>query len=269
MLRQSRSTSLKPNPQLTPLARKAGEGNIAWGQRALAQMRAAGPAEWTCLALLGGVDTMAFHLRVAQSHLRGDLLPSYWSEALLILRGDNSALQGARAVHVPLLQPGDAAYPPLVNGVVEQDLSFADDPRRYPNVALVAVPVAQEKIEHRLHRFRHARSTLDGLEHVLRWLAFAWSVAHTGNPLHENYGLPSACMLETLFAAEDFDLTPGLESRASCPEAIWSSAKHWHDYFEQTGGRAPIGRFVIGHSYPIDEGKPLPDTPATRSRPKK
>lgn len=268
MLRHSRSTSARSNPQLGALARKPGEGNLAWGQRAVDHMRAAGPEEWTCLALLGGVDTLSFHLRVAQSHLREDMLPSYWSEALLMRRRD-ATLQGATAVHVPLLQPGAGPYPPQANGVVEQDLSFVDDPKRFPNIALIAVPVAQEKIERRLERFRHARSTLDALEHVLRWLSFAWGVARTGNPLHESYGLPSACMLETLFAAEDFDLTPGLESRASCPEAIWSAAKHWHEYFRQTGGRAPMGRFVIGHSYPIDEGKPLPDTPRILPRRKK
>src|SRR5262249_18368375 len=72
---------------------------------------------------------------------------------------------------------------------------------------------------------------------------------------HENYGLPSACMLETICAGEGFDLTPGLESRASCPEAIWAAALHWHDFFEKTGGaeKVPFGRYAVSHSYPILE----------------
>jgi len=43
------------------------------------------------------------------------------------------------------------------------------------------------------------------------------------------HGMPSAAMLETAYATNGFDLTPGLESRSSCPEAIWQSASWWHE----------------------------------------
>ena len=89
----------------------------------------------------------------------------------------------------------------------------------------------------------------------MRWLAFCWGSARTSNPLHENYGIPSACMLEIACAAARFDLTPGLEARASCPEAIWAAAKHWQDYYEKTtdGNRSPKGRYWTPHHYPIFE----------------
>ena len=263
MVRQARSTSIVRNPNFTELARANGQGNVAWGARAAIQMRAAaGPDEWTYIALLGGSDTLSFRLRVAQSHLRRDMLPSYWSEAILI-QLNSATLKGAQAVYVPLAQPGGSAYSPHENGVVSGPLSDFDDSDRYPNIALIALPVPQQKIMARVEAFRRSRSSLDALEHVLRWLAFAWGVARTGNPLHENYGLPSACMLETVCAAEDFELTPGLESRASCPEAIWASAIYWHDYFGKTGERkVPFGRYAIGHEYPIVEPNPSPQPSA-------
>jgi hypothetical protein len=182
------------------------------------------------------------------------MLPSYWSEAILIQLVSVS-LEGAQAVYVPMAQPEGPAYTPKDNGVVARPLAVFDYIDQYPNIALIALPVPQERVMSRLESFKRSRSTLDALEHVLRWLAFSWGVAHTGNPLHENYGIPSACMLETVLAAEDFDLTPGLESRASCPEAIWSAARYWYEYFEKTGstGKAPFGRFSLNHSYPILE----------------
>ena len=262
MVRQARSAAIDSNPDFTSLPRAGGEGNLAWGERAALEMKAdAGPDTWTYIVLLGGADTLSFRLRVAQSHLRPDMLPSYWSEAILV-QLTSATLDGAQAVNVPLTQPGGTAYAPYENGVVSRPLSEFDDAERYPNIALIALPVPQQRMLARVETFRRSRSSLDALEHVLRWLAYAWGVARTGNPLHENYGLPSACMLETICAAEDFDLTPGLESRASCPEAIWGAAIHWHDYFGKTGERkVPFGRYSIDHEYPILEPAEPPDQP--------
>ena len=263
MLRHALSTSDTRNPAFTELVRGEREHNLAWGERAAREMRAAGPEAWTYVALLGGADTLAFRVRVAQSHLRSDMLPSYWSEAILVKLNDAS-LRGAEALYVPLAQPDGPHYAPQHNGVVSRPLADFDDTERYPNIALIALPVAQEKVLRQVDVFRRSRSTLDALEHVLRWLAFGWGVARTPNPLHESYGVPSACMLEIVCAAESFDLTPGLESRASCPEAIWSMARYWQEYFKKTApkGRVPFGRFAIGHQYPILETPPEPS--ATR-----
>ncbi|WP_077038420.1 hypothetical protein [Pelomonas sp. KK5] len=272
MTRQSRSTSTAPNPDFSPLPREPGEGNLAWGQRAARAMRTPSPADWTFIALLGGADTLSFRCRVAQSHLRPDMQPSYWSQALMVLLEDAS-LAGAQALHVPLLQPAGPDFGPRSNGVTMEPLAAFDDPAAYPNIALIALPVAQAKIQARVQAFMRSRSTLDALEHVLRWLAFAWGVARTGNPLFDNYGLPSACMLEAVCAAEGYDLTPGLESRASCPEAIWIAARHWHDYYEKTGSGIPFGRFTVDHGYPILEGErvvlPQPPQPPAAPKPKK
>lgn len=264
MVHVTRSPNNEWNPHLEELPRNPGEGNIAWGDRAARAMDAYGIDAWTYLVLLGGADTMAFRLRVAQSHLRSDMLPSFWSHALLVLLKDAQSVRAADAVYVPLLQPEDGPFSPAENGVVNRPLEEFDDPERYPNIAVLALPVAQQQIEERLTSFRRSRATLDSLEHVLRWLAFAWGVAKTGNPLHDNFGLPSACMLETLCGAAGFDLTPGLESRASCPEAIWAAFGRWHRYYEATA-RIPAGRYSIQHLFPILEiGRPIPASQESR-----
>jgi hypothetical protein len=73
---------------------------------------------------------------------------------------------------------------------------------------------------------------LDAIELIVSWLSFVWGVGKTGNPLLEGIGMPSAAMIETVINAAGFELTPGLASSSSCPEAIWQSAKWWHNYYE-------------------------------------
>ena len=252
MLRQLRSTTSDPNVGLTRQARNGRENNLRWLARALADLKTADDPGWTCVMLLGGADTLSFRLRVAQSHLRRDMLPSYWSNSLL-LKLDGRDPARATALHVPLLQPDTGTLATRSNGVVERPLKAFADIRRWPNIALIALPVEQAKIAEKLDAFRESRATLDALEHVLRWLGFAWGAARAPNPLLDGIGLPSACMLETVCAAAGFDLTPGLESRASCPEAIWVAARHWYDYYASFGGEPPRGRYCNPHRYPIVE----------------
>jgi hypothetical protein len=257
MVRQARSTSTERNPDLCPLDRKKGESNFDWGMRAVKEMKSGGRKASTYIALLGGTDTVSFRTRVAQSVLRPDMLPSYWSEAILIELASDS-LKDAKALYVPLAQPDSPAFPPMDNGVVTCPLESFADAQRYPNIALIALPVPQERILARVETFKRSRGTIDALEHVVRWLAYTWGVARTTNPLNDNYGVPSACMLEVVCAAENYDLTPGLESRASCPEAIWAAAAHWHEYYARVSegkgkdaSRKPIGRYTTRHQYAI------------------
>jgi hypothetical protein len=252
MIRMNRSNATEKNRALKELPRQGRENNLAWGERAVADMEIGDPRQWSYVVLLGGDDMTAFRLRLAQSHLRSDMFPSFWSEAILVRLVDQS-LKGATAIHVPLVQPGPPAFPRRTNGVVEVPIVQFKDAKRFPNIAVIALPTPQDEIMKRVEDFKHSRSTLDALEHVLRWLAFCWGSARTPNPLHENFGIPSACMLEIVCAAEQFDLTPGLEARASCPEAIWSAAKYWQDYYQKTteGKRFPHGRYWTPHRYPI------------------
>ena len=61
------------------------------------------------------------------------------------------------------------------------------------------------------------------MELIVRWLAFVWGAGRAGNPLLEGYGVPSSAMRKSSSALSD-TTAPGLESRSSCPEAIWQAA---------------------------------------------
>lgn len=259
------STAATTNPLLKELSRQPGEGNAAWGLRAAKAMKTANPKAWTHLVLFGGSDLLSFRVRVAQSHLRQDMLPSFWSDAALIVL-DRKDVGSTEMFRVPLLQPEGTDFAAWSNGVVATPLSAFDDAARWPNVALIAMPVAQDQVLRAVGEFMRSRDDLDALALVLRWLAFAWGSERAGNPLHDNCGLPSACMLESVFAREQFDLTPGIESRRSCPESIWAAAKRWHEYYGATAARlsqredgVPVGRYVIDHQLPIadDTGSSL------------
>jgi hypothetical protein len=253
MLRQIRSKDKTSNPNVTKFKRSKNEGNSAWCQRAIQEIGSSDKKN-THILLLGGSDTMAFRLRVAQSHLREDMLPSFWSDAVLLVLKEDISLQSADTIDVPLIQPRGPSFPPRNNGVVVHPLEEFDDSDRYPNIALIALPVPQSKVLSYVEKFRKSRSTLDALEHVVRWLAFVWGAGHISNPLYENYGLPSACMLETVFAAANLDITPGLESRVSCPEAIWIAVRFWQSYFKEfKNNQELVGRFWTPHEYSIHE----------------
>jgi hypothetical protein len=160
MLKIVRSTTTQSNPQFTPFERNADESNTAWGERAVLDMQAGGPDAWTYVVLLGGSDTLAFRVRIAQSHLRHDMLPSFWSESILV-RLAGATLADAEALHVPLHQPEGPAFAARVNGVVARPLTDFDDTTRFPNIAVIALPIAQDKVIGKVDSFRQSRATLD------------------------------------------------------------------------------------------------------------
>jgi hypothetical protein len=121
------------------------------------------------------------------------------------------------------------------------------DPKRYLNIALLTLPVQHESLAAPLAAFQMQRAALDVPELVLAWLAYAWGVGSTGNPLLAGQGLPSAAMLDRVLGAAQFDLTPGVVERASCPEAIWQAALWWHTFYTDSGRDAPRGVYCAAH----------------------
>lgn len=104
-------------------------------------------------------------------------------------------------------------------------------PDEYPNIAVLNVPVKLAEVLESLEKFKKQRAVLDGVDLILHWLAYTWGVARSPNPLLDGLGLPSAAMLE-IVAAPTVSILD-LESRSSCPEAIWQAARWWHEYYEK------------------------------------
>jgi hypothetical protein len=226
-----------PNANLQALPPEEDEGNAAWFRR----------APWhDGVILLGGTSLIDFRFRVAQSQLRSDLTPSYWSLCGLI-REDGSLRT------VPF-QLSDVSAVPRTNAVRTLSIDEFDDPIDWPNIAIVRFADNSAAVERHADRVAERRSVVDLPGLLLDWLAFGWATEAAANPLLRGRGMPSAAFVEAAHALAGIELTPGLSSAASCPEAIWQAVKWWHEYYAGTAelGTAseaqplvPVGRHAL------------------------
>ena len=250
MLEIRSSSASAPNPYFVSQPRSRNQTNLAWLQRALkARGKKAGGTP--LLVLLGGADPVSFRLRVAQSQVRHDLTPSRWSHVVLV-EPDSSELASAVAWEISLDPAGGFGYPPKSNAVQRADLRRYDDAERFPNVGLLHVPVEPAQVRDALQRFMRQRAVLDAVDLVTQWLPYVWGAGRAGNPLLDGRGLPSAAMAEVVLGAAGFELTPGIASSSSCPEAIWQAARWWHEY-QGREERTPLtGAYCVPHALCAD-----------------
>jgi hypothetical protein len=227
------------------------------------------------VVLLGGSSVVHFRLRVAQAHLRYDLLPSFWSVAGLVTSKD-------AFLSVPIGLPMHPDTVPARNAIEECAISDFDNAVRFPNIAVISFADRSDVLVEFARRLRYQRAAIDLPQQLVQWLAFVWGVGATGNPLLQNVGMPSSGLIETSFGMAGVELTPGVASATSCPEAIWQSAIWWHDYYQKTGAayapsesraggtgmktRVPEGRYVTRQraAAVVEEPQPSKPTPTAR-----
>jgi hypothetical protein len=193
------------------------------------------------ILMLGGNSVSHFRIRVAQSQLRQDLSPSFWS-LVGILEDGHTFLS------VPLELRMDDSDIPSTNGIHTCRIDDYDDPQRFPNIAVLRFTNDPAPIRENVERLKAQRSVVDLPSLMLPWLGYIWGAGRAGNPLLEGHGLPSAVFVETAYGITGLELTPGLSSAASCPEAIWQTAKWWHQFYAGApGGRAVAATAPTGH----------------------
>lgn len=235
------STAATPSRDFNEARREGREDNLAWLRR---NLRADG--DNVVCVMVGGTDPVSFRLRLAQAHVRNDLMPSHWSHVMLLDELDEDL--GSTAVYeLSLNPPRGFGFPPPDNGVQKGALGAYRNARRFPNVALLNVPVSRAAVLESMTLFKRQRAVLDPVELAVNWLAYLWGVASSPNPLLQRQGVPSAAILEVVIGAAGYDITPGLESRSSCPEAIWQAAKWWHLYYAEQNSNALGGSYHVGH----------------------
>jgi hypothetical protein len=246
MLEIRSSPASAPNPHLASQPRARNQTNLAWLERALKGKGKKGGGS-PLLVLLGGTDPISFRLRVAQSQARHDLTPSPWSHVVLV-EPAGGELSSAPAWEISLDPLGGFGYPPPTNGVQRADLRRYEDAGRFPNIAVLHVPLEVTPVRDALQRFMRQRAAMDTVELVTRWLPYVWGAGRATNPLLDGFGLPSAVMAEVVLGAAGFELTPGIASSASCPEAIWQAARWWHEYHGREDGTPLTGAYTSEHS---------------------
>ena len=218
MLRLKISGATARNPDLVRSDRQEGEDNLAWLARHEPEGRG-------IVLLLGGSSAVSIRLRVAQCEARRDMEASWWSHVAVL-----DPARPGEALHIDLEPDGPVGFPPLSNAVQRSPLERFADPEAWPNIAVLGIPVPPEELSDSCSRFRSARAAVDGVELYHAWLGYLWGVTGASNPLRAGVGLPSSAFAEFVVGAAGYDLTPGLASRSSCPEAIWQSAVWWHQY---------------------------------------
>jgi hypothetical protein len=253
-----RSKAILRNGALVKQPRLANEDNLAWLARAARESLGGPVGERSLVLLLGGDDALSFRLRAAQSHVRSDLSPSKWSLALFVPGLENN-IANSETLGVSLA-PQDwyppHGFAPPSNAIQHGKLARYKARKFFPNIALLALPVNSALIHKSINQLKNERSALDLPMLVLKWLQYCWGVGVPASPLGDGFGMPSAALLEAAFAANGFDLTPGLESRSSCPEAIWQSASWWHEYYATRADQVGIaGAYTDPHSLVPDPPK--------------
>jgi hypothetical protein len=240
--------------------------NSEWLRTVIGKQNAEGS-----LLLIGGCRLTDFRVRIAQSQVRRDLLPSFWSHVAIINNKEKNG--GAYRLYEISLEPKNGfGVVPKNNAVQEGVSSTYDDQTRYPNIAWLKFPVSpsvlqrdttvkksrtkntaaaktlREAIDENVDQFRKRRGLLDMPAMVTEWLAFAWGVSDRTNPIVKSIGVPSAVFVEAIYAMLGIELTPGLATQSSCPEAIWQAALWWQDFYASSASltsASPSGQYMI------------------------
>jgi hypothetical protein len=239
----SRAKSI--NKEFTEHKREKGATNIDW-------LRSHSQPDRMAILLVGGTDLIHFRLRIAQSHLRNDLTPSHWSHVALLGESKIAHLDTAPLYEISLAPASGFGFPTATNGVQTGTLEKYGDSKHFPNIAILYLPpsIKPAMLMNAVERFQQQRIVIDAVQLLLAWLGYGWGAGRAANPLLDGLGMPSAAMVETVTGAAGFDLTPGLESRASCPEAIWQSARWWHEYHAENKEGPITGAFYTAHHLP-------------------
>ena len=246
MISIRQSTAETANEKLDEVKAEPNETNSAWLKRVGAK---------DGVLLLGGASISHFRIRVAQSHARADLTPSSWSLAGILI-------DDTKFLSVPLELQGDSSAIAQDNGVQLCNMSDYDDPERFPNIAAIRFTRDYNKIltntkliagDREANRPAQ-RNIIDLPTLMLPWLSYIWICGKASNPLTDGLGLPSAAFVETVYGIAGIELTPGLASATSCPEAIWQAAKYWHAFYKEAAKtdsqrnakqQVPTGQYAV------------------------
>lgn len=233
------SRASKANDDLRRLDRHEGEDNLEWAERAFVELslRVENSAAVTWLLLVGGADTVHVRLRFAQSPIRRGRTPGHFSHVAIVdgtelaqRQSSAEAIGASTGLFEVSLDPGEAlGYPPETNGVRATRLERYRDPASFPNIALLYVPAPWPEVRRAIREFKRQPDVVNEAELITAWLSYVWGVKDLSNPLRHGLGIPSAVFVESVIASVWRDLTPGLASSATSPEAIWQGVRWWYD----------------------------------------
>lgn len=194
------------------------------------------------IVLIGSSDLPGICLRRAQSVLRLDQRPSYWSHALVITEpwDGKTAVRNLPIAEVPFF-PRNGEFPEPANNAVIRNTTLGHylDRKRDPNVALFSVTRLIDGVREPLSASEHdilshavADPNLDRARYDLWtelgvWKQYFWSGEQLPNPTLSGQAIASTSFIEMLYEQIGIDLTPAASERNSAPEHLWTSMRWW------------------------------------------
>lgn len=214
--------------------------------------------------LIGGNDPFEIAVRHAQASLRYDRLPSYWSQAAIILDWpDGASPEEIRGLQVPLPFSGREMVLPERNAVCLFSMDEYIERDYFPNLGFGALCVKPEGSK-RIRSGVPASVKDDLVDAAINpcrersryrlwdWLGMWTQFCMAGgeNPLTQDIPHPGAAFCEYVFSKGGLDLTPGLVAPNACPEAIWNTLLFWHERFDRKTKALKAWATIDAHESP-------------------
>ncbi len=200
------------------------------------------------VGLIGSRDLPGHTLRMAQSILRWDLRPSYWSHVFVVAEPVNSrtSLSKLKILEIPLFSRNGQFPKPENNGVNEGTLGQYEDKVVDANVGLVAITMSDQEVQKlftRAQAWNADRVRYNFWDMLGSWQSYLWSQGMKTNPLREGVPIAASAYIEFIFERLGMGVTPGASSRNSAPEHLWNAARWWHKAFKEDN-RKIAGMYV-------------------------
>jgi hypothetical protein len=200
------------------------------------------------VGLVGGASVPSAAVRRAQSILRFDRRPSYFSQAFFF-----SGTKG-RILECRLIE-ADPRHPEK-NGIYSDRARRYLDPDSYPNLAIIRfalvekeftkqeVAARRKEIRARAQHPNAAQDRFDLLALVSAWQPFLFEPERRPNPLAQETAHPGAAYVRWLLEGADIDTAPGATEHNDAPEHVWAAARRWHEPLEKSDSHARVTIFA-------------------------
>ncbi len=194
------------------------------------------PEDTLYVGLVGGHDPASISVRWAQSFLRFDRRPSYFSN-IFIFTGRGDAILECRVV-------GADPTRPETQGIMRDRARRYRDPKAWPNKALVGFRFVQT--EGGLAPAARLRTVLDAARNekairerydlwrmIASWQPYLFEPQRVSNPLVEKSAHPGAAYVRWALSMAGVEGAPGALDEFDAPEHFWAAANYWYDTYEQ------------------------------------
>jgi len=189
------------------------------------------PADTIYVGLAGGSDPASIAVRHAQSFLRFDRRPSYFSHVFLFT-GQGDGILECRVVGA------DPTRPETLGIARDRARRYASD-EDWPNKAVIgftflpsrggqAPAERQAKVLAAAKDSKAVRERYDLWKMVAGWQPYLFEPNRTANPLAERMPHPGAAYVRWALSAAGVEAAPSALDEFDAPEHFWASAYYWH-----------------------------------------